>query len=83
MEEMDYSLPVHRSLMEKKVLFGIGKKCFFAILVVTAILASITNFIAFGVGIVALFVCRAICKDEPYLIDFTIETLSQQDAYNG
>jgi len=83
MEENDYGLPVHRSLMEKKVLFGIGRKAFFVIIVFTAILASITNFIAFGVGVVAVFVCRALCKSEPYLIDFVIETLSQKSSYNG
>lgn len=83
MEEASYSLPVHRSLMEKKVLFGIGRKAFMVIMIFTAILASMTNFLAFGVGIVAVFVCRALCKDEPYLIDFVIETLRQQSIYNG
>lgn len=83
MEEASYSLPVHRSLMEKKVFFGIGRKAFMVIMIFTAILASMTNFLAFGVGIVAVFVCRALCKDEPYLIDFVIETLRQQSIYNG
>ena len=82
-EEMDYSLPVHRSLMEKKVFFGIGRKAFMVIMIFTAILASITNFIAFGVGIVAIFICRALCKEEPYLIDFVVETLGQRSSYNG
>lgn len=83
MEEQNYSLPVHRSLMEKKVFFGIGRKAFLAIMIFTAILASMTNFLAFGVGIIAVFVCRALCKNEPYLIDFVIETLRQQSHYNG
>lgn len=83
MDEVNYSLPVHRSLMEKRVLFGIGRKCFAAIFIVTGIFACITNFLAFGGGIFAVFICRALCKDEPYLIDFVIETLHQQNSYNG
>ncbi len=83
MDEPSYSLPVHRSLMEKKMFFGIGRKAFIIIMIFTGILASITNFLAFGVGIIAILVCRVLCKNEPYLIDFLIETLKQQSMYNG
>ena len=83
MKEEDYSLSVHTSLMEKPQLFGIGNKAFYAILFVTLILASLVSIYCIGIGIVALLVCRRLCKNEPLLIDFLFENLMQQDIYEG
>lgn len=83
MKEEDYSIPVHNSLMEKRQLFGIGEKAFYAILFFTLILASLVSIYCIGIGIVALLICRRLCKNEPLLIDFLFENLMQQDIYEG
>lgn len=83
MTEEDYSLPVHTSLMEKKQLMGIGSKAFYAILFVTLILSALISFYCIGIGIVAVIICRKLCKNEPMLIDFIFENLMQQDIYEG
>lgn len=80
---VDFSLPVHTSLMEKQVLFGIGEKAFYAILMVTIILAAMVSVYCIGLGVIALIVCRILCKKEPFLLDFLFENLGQQDIYEG
>ena len=79
MKEEDYSLPVHTSLMEKKQLLGIGQAAFYTILMLTALV----SFYCIGIGIVAILICRRLCKNEPMLIEFLFENLMQQDVYEG
>lgn len=80
---VDYSCPVHNSLMHKKQLFGIGDKAFYSILIVTTILTAMVSFYCIGIGIISVIICRKLCKDEPMLIDFLLENLGQQDRYEG
>ena len=79
----DYAIPVHQSLMEKKMLFGIGEKAFYTILIFTVILATMVSIYCIGIGILALLICRRLCKNEPMLLEFLFENLSQQDIYIG
>lgn len=79
----DYSLPVHTSLMEKKQLLGIGPSAFYTILFITTILTALVSFYCIGIGIVAVLICRRLCKKEPMLIEFLFENLMQQDIYEG
>ncbi|MCQ2596551.1 MAG: VirB3 family type IV secretion system protein [Treponema sp.] len=79
----DYSIPVHQSLMEKKVLFGIGEKAFYTILICTIILASLVSIYCIGIGIAALLICRRVCKNEQMLLEFLFENFNQQDKYIG
>ncbi len=83
MSEEDYSLQVHTSLMEKKMLLGIGSTAFYAILFVTVMLAALVSVYCIGIGIIALLVCRRLCKNEPLLMEFLFENLMQQDVYEG
>lgn len=83
MENSNFVLPVHRSLMEKNQLFGIGEKAFFGILMITVILASMISVYCIGLGILAILVCKVICKQEPLLIDFIFENINQPDVYRG
>lgn len=79
----NYALPVHQALMEKKVLFGVGEPAFYTILIVTIILTSLVSIYCIGIGILALIICRRICRDDPMLLDFLIENFGQQDIYIG
>lgn len=79
----DYSLNVHKSLMERKGLFGIGAKAFWCIFIVTVVFMSLTSVAAITFGIIAILVCRFICRDEPLLVDFILDFLKQKSLYNG
>jgi type IV secretory pathway TrbD component len=79
----DYSLPVHRSLMKKSVMLGIGKNCFLIIVFLTGILACLTSFFSLIFGVIAFGVCRYLCKDEPFLIDFLIAFLHKENVYHA
>ncbi len=79
----DFAMPVHQSLMEKKVLFGIGDKAFYTILMITILLASMVSVYCIGIGVLAVIICRRICKNEPYLLEFLFENFTQQDFYIG
>ncbi len=79
----DYSKPVHVSLMEKKLFFGIGEKAFYIIGFITLIICALTNIYAIVIGIAGIFICRIICKKDPMTIDFALENLMQKDIYEG
>lgn len=79
----DYSQPVHVSLMEKKLFFGIGEKAFYIIGFITLIICALTNIYAIVIGVVGILVCRIICKKDPLTIDFALENLMQKDVYEG
>lgn len=79
----DYSQPVHVSLMEKKLFFGIGEKAFYIIGFITLIICALTTIYAVVIGIVGILICRIICKKDPLTIDFALENLMQKDVYEG
>ena len=79
----DYSIPVHTSLMEERQLLGIGEKAFYCMLFFTLILSALVSFYCIGIGIIAVLICRRLCKNEPFFIDFLFENLMQQDVYEG
>lgn len=79
----DYAIPVHQSLMEKKMLFGIGEKAFYSILIFTVILAAMVSIYCIGIGIAILLICRRLCRKEPMLLEFLFENFSQKDTYIG
>ncbi len=79
----DYSQPVHVSLMEKKLFFGIGEKAFYIIGFITLIICALTTIYAIVIGVVGILICRVICKKDPLTIDFALENLMQKDVYEG
>ena len=79
----DYSVPVHKSLMERHMLFGIGELPFYGILVVTVILACLVSPYCILLGVAAVMVCRLLCKKEPQLLEFIIQNMSVHDVYRG
>lgn len=79
----DYSQPVHISLMEKKLFFGIGEKAFYIIGFITLIICALTTIYAIVIGVVGILICRVICKKDPLTIDFALENLMQKDVYEG
>ena len=82
-EYEDFSRPVHVSLMENKLFFGIGEKAFYVIGFITLIICALTNIYAIVIGIAGIIICRIICKKDPLTIDFALENLMQKDVYEG
>ena len=79
----NYALPVHKSLMEKHLLFGVGETIFYAILIVTVILVCLVSPYCAIIGIAAFFICRLLCKKEPQFMEFILQNMSVQDVYRG
>lgn len=79
----DYAHPVHQSLMDIPQLFGVGEKAFYAIVMVTVLLCALISFWCLGVGLVALLVCKRLCRNEPMLLEFMIQNMQQSDIYLG
>lgn len=79
----DYALPVHQALLHPIQLFGIGDTAFMIILMTTTFLATLVSAWCIIIGLIALFIVKQLCKNEPYLVDFIIENLSQSDIYIG
>ena len=82
-EEFITTEPVYKALLESPRIFGIGETAFFGILIFTVILMSSVSIYCVGIGILALITCRLICRKEPFMIDFLIKDLTQQDFYEG
>ncbi len=80
---MDYAAPVHKSLMAHHSFFGVGETAFYIIAGITLMLVTMLSLWCVIIGIVAFFICRLICKDEPLLLDFLIENLFIQNFYRG
>ncbi|MBR4330357.1 MAG: VirB3 family type IV secretion system protein [Candidatus Riflebacteria bacterium] len=75
--------PVYNSLSEKPQMLGIGQNAFYLIVLITIILMSTIKAYMIGFGIIAVIILRLICKKEPLLIDFLIESINQQNIYEG
>lgn len=80
---LDYQLPVYTSLMEKHVFFGIGETAFYLIAILTIILMSLLSIYCIIIGVLAIFVCKIICKNEPQLLEFLFQNLLQSKIYAG
>lgn len=78
-----YSYTVHQSLVNPILFFGIGEQAFMLIVMVTVILSSLISIWCIIIGVVALVLMRFICKKEPYIVDFIIESLNNTDIYRG
>ena len=79
----DYSTPIHRVLLEPGQMFGIGLAPAILILVVTTVFMSMVSFWCFPIGLVALVVCRFICKNDPYALSILLDRLSQPNVYRS
>lgn len=79
----DYACGVHRSLQERHVMFGIGSTAFYLILMVTVFLVSFIGLPCILIGVLALWICRMVCKKEPMLLEFMFKTLGMKDRYRG
>lgn len=79
----DYAIPVHRSLMQVDMLFGIGTKAAIVLLIVTVVMIQITGAWFLIVSAALFFLMRMLAKNDPYLLDILFDSVLQQDIYYG
>lgn len=79
----DYSIPVHRSLLQNDMLFGIGTKAAITLLIVTVVMMQLTGGWFLVISIALFFLMRILAKNDPYLLDILFDSVMQQDRYYG
>ncbi|UTC53920.1 VirB3 family type IV secretion system protein [Treponema sp. OMZ 803] len=79
----DYSIPIHRSLIQVDMLFGIGTKAAILLLIVTVVIIQITGAWFLIVSAALFFLMRLLAKNDPYLLDILFDSVLQQDIYYG
>ncbi|WP_408033964.1 VirB3 family type IV secretion system protein [Teretinema zuelzerae] len=76
----DYSVTVHRSLMQRDLVLGIPSMGMLILLLLGVFTMYILKQYYFGVIIAALYIAmRIMTKKDPYLIDILIEHVNQKD----
>lgn len=79
----DFSVPVHISLMEKNVMFGIGTTVFCVIMMVTVMLMALVNASCVLIGVILLLVCRQVCKKDKLMLEFMFQNMGFRELYWG
>ncbi len=80
MRVRDYSVPVHRSLMQRELILGIPAMGMLTLLLVAVFTMYILQQYYFGIFIAILYVVmRILTKKDPYFIDILIEHVNQKD----
>lgn len=79
----NYAIPVHRSLIQVDMLFGIGTKAAILLLIVTVVMIQITGAWFLIVSAALFFLMRLLAKSDPYLLDILFDSVLQQDIYYG
>ena len=84
--ESDFSVfvaPVHVALMEKSVMFGVGSTVFCVIMMITVFLMAMIHAACILLGVIALLVCRQVCKKDNLTLEFMLQNLGVPDLYWG
>lgn len=79
----NYSTPIHRVLLEPNQMLGIGLAPAMSILTITIVLMNMVSFWCFPIGLIAIAVCRFICKNDPYALTILFDRLSQPSVYRS
>lgn len=78
-----HAIPIHKSLMEPDLVFGVGSTALLLILSTTILLSVLGSLWFILVGIVVIIIFRQVCKSDPCLTEILLDTLSVRDQYQG
>ena len=79
----DYSYPVYRSLMKRKLTMGVPTTPLLVILLITVTLfMSLESLWVIPFAIVAILILRAITKKDEYAAEIFLSSLLQPDELN-
>jgi type IV secretory pathway TrbD component len=80
MSVRDYSVTVHRSLLQRDLVLGIPAMGMLVLLLIGVFTMYILKQYYFGIFIAVLYiVMRVLTKKDPYLVDILIEHVNQKD----
>lgn len=80
MEETDYSMPVYKSLMKRKLTLGIPLVPLLIIALTTVVtFIALESLIMVPIAIIAILILRAITKKDEYAIEIFLSSLLQPD----
>lgn len=79
----DYSIPVHKSLMEPDQLLGIDKSMLLLIVVVTILVMYLISPWAFVIAPALWLPVRLVTKTDPHLFPIIMESLFDPDVLEG
>ena len=75
----DYSMPVHKSLLQPDLIMGVPKNVFMLIFLITAIFVYLFGKFGALIAIPVYIPCRILCKSDPHMLTIAIESLLDPD----
>lgn len=83
MAETDYSSPVYKSIMKRRLTLGIPLIPLFIIILITVVcFIALESLIMIPFAILAILILRAITKKDEYALEIFLESLLQPDELN-
>lgn len=83
MTETDYSSPVYKSIMKRRLTLGIPLLPLFIIILITVVcFIALESLIMIPFAILAILILRAITKKDEYALEIFLESLMQPDELN-
>lgn len=83
MEEDNYSIPVYKSLMKRRLTLGVPLVPLLVIILVTVVFfIALESLIMIPFAIIAVLILREITKKDEYPLEIFIDSLLQPDELN-
>lgn len=83
MEEDNYSIPVYKSLMKRRLTLGVPLVPLLVIILVTVVFfIALESLIMIPFSIIAVLILREITKKDEYALEIFIDSLLQPDELN-
>lgn len=79
----DYSIPVHKSLLQPDLLLGVPKVILALILVVTVLLVYLFGMIFALAAIIFYVPCYFLSKEDPQMLTIALESLFEMEYLEG
>lgn len=83
MEEDNYSIPVYKSLMKRRLTLGVPLVPLLVIILVTVVFfIALESLIMIPFSVIAVLILREITKKDEYALEIFIDSLLQPDELN-
>ena len=79
----NYSISIHKSLMQPDLILGIPKQILILIACITMCLVYLIGFVFIFAGLVMYIPCYLISKDDPLTLIILLESLFEPDRMEG
>lgn len=83
MEEDNYSIPVYKSLMKRRLTLGVPLVPLLIIILITVVFfIALESLIMIPFAVIAVLILREITKKDEYALEIFIDSLLQPDELN-